>query len=188
VPVIMRRLLSLPVLSTALVLPLAACGDNGSSGPTVAPSSAQVSGSASAAPTASAPASGAELDFATVQSLTAPRFQKDPNCGYGEWSENSTGIDEEFRASATTIQQFDCYKKREDVGGIPARVQQSIYVEFTDATAARSFAEDQSVLYPSLLAGSHVVVAGSGLESVDMRAYLADLQRACGCGEVTAPS
>ena len=138
-----------------------------------------------APPSASAPAAKA-LDFATVQALTAPRFQQDPNCGYGEWSENSTGINETFRSSATTIQQFDCYVKKEDVGGIPKRVQQSIYVEFSDDATARSFAENESTLYPTLVDGPRVVVAGAGLESVDMRAYLGDLKNACSCGEIIA--
>ena len=67
---------------------------------------------------------------------------------------------------------------------MPERGQQSIFVEFEDSEAAEAFAQDVTVLYSALLAGSHVVVAGTGLESVDMEAYLTELQDACGCGEV----
>ena len=85
-----------------------------------------------------------------MQSVTAPIFQKDPNCAYGQWGKNSTGIKEEFRKSAKTIQQFDCYLSKDDVGSIPKRVQQSIFVEFSDDATAKSFAEGESSLYPSL--------------------------------------
>ena len=72
------------------------------------------------------------------------------------------------------------------VGGFPERGQQSIYVEFDDAATAESYARDQLGGYSVLFAGSQVVVTGSGLNPVDMAAYLADLQEACGCGEVIA--
>ena len=141
-------------------------------------------GSAQPPATTSAPPTSETLDFATVESVTAPIFQKDPNCAYGQWSENSTGIKEEFRKSAKTIQQFDCYLSKDDVGNIPKRVQQSIFVEFSDDATAKSFAEGESSLYPSLVAGPRVVVAGSGLETVNMPAYLDQLKSTCGCGEI----
>lgn len=125
------------------------------------------------------------LDFATVESLTAERFTSDKNCVIGIWSENETGIAEPYLATATTIQQFDCYRTEDQVAvGFPERLQQSIFVEFEDAAAADAFVQDQ--YYAVLLADSRVVVAGTGLKSVDMAAYLTDIQAACGCGEVVA--
>jgi hypothetical protein len=171
------RLVGFSIISLTVAVSLTGCGGLGSPG-----------SGAPAAPATSAPAATKTLDFATVQSLTAPRFQKDPNCAYGEWSENKTGIDEKFRSGAKTIEQFDCYLKKADVGGLPKRIQQSIYVEFSSDTTAKAFAQDQSVLYATLVDGPHVVVAGTGLDSVDMKAYLADLKNACGCGEIIAPS
>jgi hypothetical protein len=158
-------------LTAAIIGGLTACGSNDSSSSSPAP----------AAPTTPA---AKPLNLALLQELTAPRFNQDPNCSYGEWSENSTGIAEGYRAKATTIQQFDCYKSKDQVGGFPTRGQQSIYVEFADAQSAKTFGDDQSTLYKTLVDGSKVVVAGTGLETVDMNAYLADIKNACACGTV----
>lgn len=127
------------------------------------------------------------LDFATVESLTAPRFTSDKNCPIGVWSENSTGVPDEFADAATFFRQFDCYKNEDQVAvGFPERGQQSIYVEFEDAATAEAYADYQSGPYWILVADTHVVVAGSGLKTVDMEAYVGDLEVACGCGELTA--
>jgi hypothetical protein len=168
-------MMKLPIWTLALVLPLAACGGGAAAG-SAAPS----------APASTGAAPSGTLEFATVQEVTAPLFQKDPNCGYGEWSKNSTGIKEEFRPAAKMIEQFDCYLSKDDVGGIPKRVQQSIYVEFNDAATAKKFAQGESTLYSTLVADTRVVVAGSGLETVDMKAYLEELKSACGCGGIIA--
>lgn len=149
-----------------------------------------LAGCSKPAPTPTAPApqptqTGGTLDFETVQRFTEPRFKSDPKCAAGEWSPNSTGVDEEFRPAVATFQQYDCYEKPDDVGqAIPDRVQQSIYVEFNDAAVARKYAEDEAILYKVLVDRSRVVVAGTGLESVDMRAYLEDIKTACTCGEI----
>lgn len=165
------------LVALAVALSLSGCGDDEPSG-TDEPSSSSQGSSPSTT-------SAGVLDFETVESLTAPRFETDRHCVFGIWSENSTGIAEEFRGSATTIQQFDCYKTEEQAAvGMPERLQMSLFVEFQDAVAAEAYAQDSAVLYPVLVAGTTVVVAGTGLESVDMDAYLADLQDACGCGEV----
>lgn len=162
----------------ALALSLSGCGDDEPSGADESPPSTQDSSPSTT--------SAGVLDFETVESLTAPRFETDRNCAFGVWSENSTGIAEEYRASATTIQQFDCYRNEDSAAfGMPKRLQQSVFVEFEDSAAADAFAEDQ--YYARLVADTVVVLAGTGLdESVDMVAYLADLQDACGCGEVFA--
>lgn len=160
-------------LSATLALGLAGC-TNPSSTP-------------AASPSAATGASGT-LDFETVERLTEPRFKSDPKCAAGEWSPNSTGVDEEFRPAVTTFQQYDCYENADDVGqAIPDRVQQSIYVEFNDAAVARKYAEDEAILYKVLVDQSRVVVAGTGLESVDMQAYLEEIKAACNCGEVITP-
>lgn len=158
------------------MLSLSGCGEDEPSASDESPST-----QSSSPPTTSA----GVLDFATVESLTAPRFESDKHCVHGVWGENSTGISEEFRGSATTIQQLDCYLNEDDAAfGMPERGQQSLFVEFEDDAAAEAYAKDAAGYYPVLVAGTSVVVAGTGLESVDMAAYLADLQDACGCGEV----
>lgn len=176
----MRRLLGLPIASLALVMGLSACTGN------------SPGGQATPAPAATeAPSSGGSLEFATVEELTAPRFQADAVCRYGEWHENSTGVNDEYLGAVSFFRQFDCYESEEDAQGgfsIPDRVQQSIFVEFKDEATARKYAEDEGENYSALIAGTKVVVPGSGLESVDMKAYLTDLQKACGCGEIIAPA
>lgn len=161
------RFLGIQLVVAALTLGLSAC----------------TGGSTPAATSSPTPTQGS-LDFETVQRLTAPRFQSDPNCVAGKWSPNSTGIDEEHRPSATTIQQYDCYDDPAKVDlAFPTRGQQSIYVEFTDEASARAFAEDEAILYKVFVDKSRVVVAGTGLDTVDMQAYLDELKSACSCGE-----
>ena len=162
--------LGLAAAPLALLLPFTACTPSTpASAPSSAPSSASGSGT---------------LEFATVQQVTAPILQKDPNCGFGQWNDNSTGVPEEFRSGVKLFKQFDCYASQNDVGGLPKRGQQSIFVEFGDEATADKYAKTQKALYSSLVAGSRVVVAGTGLETVDMKAYLSDLKNACGCGEI----
>lgn len=162
--------LGVAIAPIALVLPLTACTPSApASVPSSAPSSAAGAGT---------------LEFTTVEQVTAPILQKDPNCGFGQWNDNSTGVPEEFRSGVKMFKQFDCYANENAVGGLPKRGQQSIFVEFGDDATADKYAESQKSLYSSLVAGSRVVVAGTGLETVDMKAYLGDLKNACGCGEI----
>ena len=165
-----KSLLGLTVAPLALLVPLGGC---------TLPSTP-------AAPASSAPATTGTLDFATVEKLTAPAFQKDPNCAYGEWHENSTGVDEEFRTGVKFFRQFDCYKSKEDADNIPERLQQSMFVEFNDDATATKYAESERSIYSSIVDGPRVVVTGTGLDSVDMKAYLGELKTACGCGEILA--
>lgn len=164
----MRRLLGFPLVTLALV-GLVACSTGSGGTPTPGP--------------ASSAGSTGSLDFAQVEQATAPAFRQDPLCRSGEWSENSTGVDEDFRPSVTFFRQFDCYQD-DQRGGIPDRVQQSIYVEFSDPAVAEAYADSEGVLYAGLRDGPRVVVAGTGLDAVDMRAYLTGLQASCGCGEL----
>ena len=135
----------------------------------------------------SSSASSGGLTLKLVEEKTAPAFKGDPNCPVGKWDDNSTGVDEGLRSAVAEFKQFDCYKQESDIGGFPARGQQSIFVSFKDEATATKYAKSQQALYPSLQDGKTVVVAGSGLESVDMPAYLNDLKAACGCGEVRTP-
>ncbi|MET7424800.1 hypothetical protein [Dactylosporangium sp. NPDC005555] len=126
---------------------------------------------------------GGGLSYDKVASLTNERLMKDPDCPIGKWDDNSTGLDEAFRSDGKFFKQFDCYKTAD--ASLPHRVQQAIYVEFTNAERAKAYAQEQSILYPTLLVGSTVVVAGSGLEATDMKAYLSAVQAvAGGAGEI----
>ncbi len=177
----LRRSLVLLALA-GLLAGASACGSNDSAGG----SSGSGGPSAAASTTAAATQAATPLTFSLVEQLTAPRFTKDPNCAYGEWGTNSTGVDEKYRAKSTFFRQFDCYKKKPEISGgaFPDRIQQSIYVEFSDAATAKAYADEQSALYKTLIDDTKVVVAGTGLETVDMDAYLADIKNACGCGTV----
>lgn len=125
--------------------------------------------------------------FATVQSLTTPRFSTDPNCPRGVWSANSTGIREPHRSKAKVIQQYDCYK--DENAYLPTRGQQSLFVEFANDADAAAWATSEETLYRSLQDGPRVVVTGIGLDTVDMDAYLDDLQQSCGgCGVRRGPA
>ena len=127
-------------------------------------------------------AAGGGLTYQTVEAVTAERLTRDPNCPVGKWDDNSTGVDEEYRGDVAMFKQFDCYENED--GGLPHRVQQSKYVEFRTAETARAYAEDEATLYPVLISGTTVVVAGSGLDSVDMKAYLGELKDKAGSGEI----
>ena len=166
-----RRPLVVLTLAVGLVGGLSACGSDNSS-------------SSSSAPAAPASPAAKPLSFSLVEEQTAPRLTKDPSCPIGQWDTNSTGVDEKYRAKSTFFRQFDCYKNKEQLQGIPERLQQSIYVEFSDAATAKAYADDQSTLYKTLVDDTKVVVTGTGLETVDMNAYLADIKTACGCGTV----
>ncbi|GIJ45199.1 hypothetical protein Val02_20850 [Virgisporangium aliadipatigenens] len=128
-------------------------------------------------------AGGGTLEYDAVAALTLQRLTKDPDCPIGKWADNSTGVDEKYRADVTQFKQFDCYLTESQL--LPNRGQQSIYVRFTSAETAKAYATDQAKLYPVLLVGSTAVVAGSGLEQVDMKQYLSAVRDlAGGTGEV----
>lgn len=157
------------ILVVAALLALAACGED----------SADSSKSAGSGDT---PAAASGLTYQAVEALTAERLTTDPDCPVGTWDDNSTGVDEKYRADVAAFKQFDCYEK--EAKGFPHRVQQSKYVEFRTAATARAYAEDEAKMYMVLIAGNTVVVAGSGLESVDMKGYLGALRAKAGSGEI----
>lgn len=174
------RLLALAVL--VLGFPLVSCAQG-----TPSPSANATSPGATSAPGTTSPATIQALVFATVQSLTTPRFSTDPNCPRGVWSENSTGIREPHRSKAKVIQQYDCYK--DENAYLPTRGQQSLFVEFANDADAAAWATSEETLYRSLQDGPRVVVTGIGLDTVDMDAYLDDLQQSCGgCGVRRGPA
>lgn len=68
---------------------------------------------------------------------------------------------------------------------LPNRIQQVIFVEFTTPERASAYAAKQASLYPSLVVGTKVVVAGRGLETIDMKAFLTEARKgAGGAGEI----
>jgi hypothetical protein len=128
-------------------------------------------------------AGGGTLEYDAVAALTLQRLTRDPNCPIGRWADNSTGVDEKYRADVAQFKQFDCYLTESQL--LPNRGQQAIYVRFTAPETAKAYATDQAKLYPVLLVGGTVVVAGSGLEQVDMKQYLSAVRDlAGGTGEV----
>lgn len=123
-------------------------------------------------------AAGGALTYDAVAKLASDKLTKDPNCPIGKWDDNSTGLDDEFKADGVFFKQFDCYKTADEL--LPNRIQQVLFVEFKTPERAAAYADKQSSLYPSLVAGTKVVVAGSGLETIDMKAFLAEAQRSAG--------
>ncbi|GAB3825089.1 hypothetical protein ACFPIJ_64060 [Dactylosporangium cerinum] len=186
----MKRLLIASAVAGATLLLTAACGgDDKKAEPAAAATPA-----ASAAPAESAkpsakgsPAAGKGLQYEKVAQLTGDLFTKDELCPVGKWDSNSTGVPSKYRSAVANFKQFDCYKKKGDF--MPSRGQQAIFVEFKAANAAKAYAEDQAKMYPTLIVGNTVVVAGTGLENTDMKAYLAAVQEtAGGAGEILAKS
>ena len=155
--------------SAAAVMSTTACGDD------PAPAPAQT-GAAAAATTA--PAGGGTLTYDAVAKLASEKLTKDPNCPIGKWDDNSTGLDDTFKADGVFFKQFDCYKTADEL--LPNRIQQVIFVEFKTPERAAAYADEQASLYPSLVAGTKVVVAGRGLETIDMKTFLAEAQRGAG--------
>ncbi|MEV4133270.1 hypothetical protein AB0J72_14015 [Dactylosporangium sp. NPDC049742] len=193
----MKRLLIASVVAGATLLMTAACGgDDKKADDTKAAPAAAASTVASAAPagsgqpsgSASAKASGAAgkgLQYQTVAKLTGDLFTKDPLCPVGQWDTNSTGVPSKYRSAVANFKQFDCYKKKGDF--MPSRGQQAIFVEFKAANAAKAYAQDEAKMYPTLIVGNTVVVAGTGLENTDMKAYLEAVNETVGgAGEILA--
>ncbi|WP_238013953.1 hypothetical protein KZZ52_12335 [Dactylosporangium sp. AC04546] len=186
----MKRLLLAGSIACATILFTAACGDDKKADtPAAAPSAANsgapaADASGSAAPSGSAKASGAasgkagQLSYQTVAKLTGELFTKDPDCPVGQWDSNSTGVDAKYRSAVATFKQFDCYEKKGAM--MPHRGQQAIFVEFKSANAAKAYAQDQAKMYPTLIVGNTVVVAGTGLKDTDMKAYLESVQETAG--------
>ena len=193
----MKRLLIASAVAGATLLLTAACGgDDKKAEPAAAASAAPAAASAAPAgstqPSGSAKASGSAaagkgLQYEKVAQLTGDLFTKDALCPVGKWDSNSTGVPSKYRSAVATFKQFDCYKKKGDF--MPSRGQQAIFVEFKAANAAKAYAQDQAKMYPTLIVGTTVLVAGTGLENTDMKAYLAAVQEtAGGAGEILAKS
>ncbi|GAA3304157.1 hypothetical protein Dvina_13440 [Dactylosporangium vinaceum] len=146
---------------------------------------ASTSASASAAPSTRGSAKAGKLEFSTVGKMTGELFTKDPDCPFGQWDANSTGVEAKYRSAVASFKQFDCYEKKG--AALPHRGQQAIFVEFKAANAAKAYAQDQASMYPTLIVGSTVVVGGTGLSKTDMKAWLADVnETAGGAGEILA--
>ena len=92
-----KSLLGLSVVPVTLLSLTGCVSGSPSSTPSTAPSAAP-----------SSAAGSGTLDFATVERVTAPILQQDPNCAFGQWNDNSTGVKEEFRSGVKMFKQFDC--------------------------------------------------------------------------------
>ncbi|MEV8512031.1 hypothetical protein [Dactylosporangium sp. NPDC051484] len=192
----LKRLLPVLSVACAALLLTSACGEDKKSDTPAAANSAAPTASAaesgepsgSAAPSGSAKpgastkpgASGeaGKLSFATVGKLTGELFTKDPDCPLGQWDANSTGVPAKYRSAVASFKQFDCYAKKGDA--LPHRGQQAIFVEFKAANAAKAYAQDQASMYPTLIAGTTVVVGGTGLKKTDMKAWLESVNETAG--------
>ena len=168
--------------AAAAAMSTTACGDEDPApaavrtGATTTSATTATTATAPAAP--AAPGSGGTLTYDAVAKLASEKLTKDPNCPIGKWDDNSTGLDDTFKADGLFFKQFDCYKTADE--WLPNRIQQVIFVEFKTPERAAAYADKQASLYPSLVAGTKVVVAGSGLETVDMKAFLAEAQKSAG--------
>ncbi|MER7004391.1 hypothetical protein ABT297_15280 [Dactylosporangium sp. NPDC000555] len=191
----LKRLLPVFSVACAALLLTSACGDDKKSDAPAAANSAAPTASAaasggpsgSAAPSGSAKAGASgeagKLSFATVGKLTGELFTKDPDCPLGQWDANSTGVPAKYRSAVASFKQFDCYAKKGDA--MPHRGQQAIFVEFKAANAAKSYAQEQASMYPTLIAGTTVVVGGTGLKKTDMKAWLESVnETAGGAGQI----
>jgi hypothetical protein len=190
----MKRLLPVLSVACAALLFTAACGDDkksDASAPATSAAAGSAAPAASGAPSGSAKAAASgeagKLSFATVGKLTGELFTKDPECPFGQWDDNSTGVESKYRSAVSTFRQFDCYAKKGDA--MPQRGQQAKFVEFKSANAAKSYAQDQARTYPTLIVANTVVVGGTGLKKTDMKAWLASVnETAGGAGQLVAKS
>ncbi|GAA3528719.1 hypothetical protein [Nocardioides daeguensis] len=179
-------------LAPALLLLLAttACGsdDGGAKAaePDPAPTSAATSAPTSdvtGAPTSAGLADpDARLDFAVVETATADLTSDNPSCAVVKWSPNETGA-----PSQVDFRQLDCYGDQDAVDiGLPALLQTIIWVEMPSADEARAYAQDN--LYEdkqALVAGPTALVV-NGLWGERGTALYAEVQAACGCGELVS--
>jgi hypothetical protein len=153
---------------------LAACGgddDKSSSSPT-APPTPRVVTDKPGHPT-----------FIEVQKVSIPIFKDDPECPVPEWHANSTGVDAPYRKSVEFFRQLDCLKSQ---GGLPDRIQQSLYIQFKDRKALDRYVKaghaGQADAY--LRSDRILVTLGSGLQQLDGPAYLKAVSEACRCGRI----
>jgi len=173
-----------------LVLATAACSsEDGKDDQKAAPAPASATGSPDAmtettpaSPTTSTAAAdpAARLDFAVVETATADLTSDNPSCAITKWSPNETGVD-----GQVDFRQFDCYGDQDAVDiGLPALLQTIIWVEMPSAEEARAYAQDN--LYDdnqALVAGPTALVVNGlwGQQGTDL---YAEVQAACGCGEL----
>lgn len=175
------RGLALPA-TAALLLALTACGGGKDSDDTPGADG----NDAAETSTTSAPEE-VGLSFDLVEQTVSGGF---PDCAYGVFSENSTGVTGEQADAVEFFRQYDCWESQEAaeslLGGFPELIQQVIYVEFSDEAAATSYAAEQAVLYRTITDGMNVVVLGTGADQTTMNGYGDALLTTCtACTEVT---
>jgi hypothetical protein len=186
------RIRIIPLLCAA-GLALAACSPK-SPAPTVAAPASRAPATTQAAPatTQAAPTTSAADDVAgdagkltldLVKQQVQPAFAKDPDCPKGEWVTDLSNLDAKYRPNAKQFAEYDCHLT--DGEAVPHRIAQAIFITFTDAKAANDYADNATGMYPSLISYNTVVVVGAGLTTVNMRATLRAIEKACVCGHVT---
>lgn len=186
---VLRRTAAPLLMTGLLLLASTACssddggdGSGGSGGGTDAAAADPTSAPTSSAPTSVAADPAARLDFAVVESATADLTSDNPSCAILKWSPNETGAPEQV-----DFRQLDCYGDQDAVDvGLPALLQTIIWVELPSAEAARAYAQDN--LYDdhqALVAGPTALVVNGlwGQQGTDL---YAEVQAACGCGELVS--
>ncbi len=174
-----------------LLLPTTtACGSDGGDDPS-ASDQTSAPGSTPPAPEpdpSETPAGGGpadpdqRLDFAAVETATADLTSDNPSCAIVRWSPNETGV-----SGQVDFRQLDCYGDQDAVDvGLPALLQTVIWVEMPSADAARKYAQDN--LYDdkqALVAGPTALIVNGlwGQQGTDL---YAEVQAACGCGELVS--
>lgn len=128
------------------------------------------------------------LTFELTESTMGDQLASE--CTFGKWSENPTGVTGDQESNVTFFRQYDCWESEEAadsiMGGFPELIQQVIYAEFDSADAAEDYAEDQAILYRTIIDDKAVVVFGTGIPEATMAPYADALTSACGCETVTA--
>lgn len=176
---VLRRTAAPLLMTSLLLLATAACSssDDGDAAPPGPTSSAPETTSASVA---ADPA--ARLDFAVVEKATADLSSDNPSCAIIKWGTNETGA-----PGQVDFRQLDCYGDEDAVGvGLPALSQTIIWAELPTPEAARAYAQDN--LYDdrqALVAGPTTLVV-NGLWGQDGTDLYAEVQAACGCGELVS--
>ncbi|UUW90490.1 hypothetical protein ABFU82_17510 [Nocardioides sp. WV_118_6] len=177
-------------MTSLLLLATAACSssddggdDRGDSAPSTTPTTTATTATTTPTEPASVAADpAARLDFAVVETAAADLTSDNPSCAIIKWGTNETGA-----PGQVDFRQLDCYGDQDAVGiGLPALSQTIIWVEMPTPEAARAYAQDN--LYDdkqALVAGPTALVVNGlwGQQGTDL---YAEVQAACGCGELVS--
>lgn len=169
-----------PLLMTSLLLLATTACSSSEDGDATPPGPASSAPETTSASVAADPA--ARLDFAVVETATADLSSDNPSCAIIKWGTNETGA-----PGQVDFRQLDCYGDEDAVGiGLPALSQTIIWAELPTPEAARAYAQDN--LYDdrqALVAGPTALIV-NGLWGQDGTDLYAEVQAACGCGELVS--